>query len=135
MKKVFKNYEIENILGIMNDDRNFFRNTSVKLPAAFRHAMRINAKVLAARQDIYNEERSEIINEHKEKEHLFISPDGNITYAPGYKEKVFQEINELAMVDNELELDGITRNVADRVLDMDMSMAEEELIELFIIPE
>lgn len=135
MKKTFKNYEIESILGIMNDEHNFFRNTSVKLPAAFRQAMRINAKVLAAREEIYNEERSEIINEHKEKEHLFITPDGNVTYAPGYKDQVIQEINELAMVENELEFQGIPGDVASRVLDMDMSMAEEELIELFVIPK
>lgn len=132
MKIKLKNYEIESMVSVLNDKNNFFKNTSIKLPFQFRHAMRINAKVLTSRLDIYNDERTEVIKNHKEQNHLYISENGEVICETDYKNEVMKDLNELAAVDNELDFECIEKEVADQVLATNMSIAEEELIETFI---
>ena len=132
MRKVLKNYEIEQLVKVITDPNSFFRNTAVKLPAAFRQAMRINEKTLLSRSQVYSEGQREIINRHRDEGHIITSSNGETTYMPGYKDVVINELAELAVVDNELELEMIPKEVANQVLALDLSMVEEDFIELFI---
>ena len=77
MKKVIMNYEIENILTILNDKSSFRNDMSVKLPKSARQTLRINLNTLNDRMKVFEEERKEIYTKFIEDNKADKTDDGN----------------------------------------------------------
>lgn len=135
MKKNLKNYEIENIINTLNHSNSFLNNISIKLPAEFRHAVRVNIKTLTERLSIYEEETKYLIQRYVDSGYASESDDGTIKFKENYGKLAIKELNELAAVNNELEIVTVENSIIERIKNMDISMAEEDVLDFFIAEE
>lgn len=126
MKKVIMNYEIENILTILNDKSSFRNDMSVKLPKSARQALRINLNTLNDRMKVFEEGRKEIYTKFIEDGKSDKTDDGNYKIRDEYMPELNQELIELAVVQNNLEIEPIDMAAFDNV---DLSIKEEEVLE------
>lgn len=126
MKKVIMNYEIENILTILNDKSSFRNDMSVKLPKSARQALRINLNTLNDRMKVFEEGRKEIYTKFIEDGKADKTDDGNYKIRDEYMPELNQELIELAVVQNNLEIEPIDMTAFDNV---DLSIKEEEVLE------
>lgn len=126
MKKVIMNYEIENILTILNDKSSFRNDMSVKLPKSARQALRINLNTLNDRMKVFEEGRKEIYTKFIEDNKADKTDDGNYKIRDEYMPELNQELIELAVVQNNLEIEPIDMAAFDNV---DLSIKEEEVLE------
>lgn len=126
MKKVIMNYEIENILTILNDKSSFRNDMSVKLPKSTRQALRINLNTLNDRMKVFEEGRKEIYTKFIEDGKADKTDDGNYKIRDEYMPELNQELIELAVVQNNLEIEPIDMAAFDNV---DLSIKEEEVLE------
>lgn len=126
MKKVIMNYEIENILTILNDKSSFRNDMSVKLPKSARQALRINLNTLNDRMKVFEEGRKEIYTKFIEDNKADKTDDGNYKIRDEYMPELNQELIELAVVQNNLEIEPIDIAAFDNV---DLSIKEEEALE------
>ena len=126
MKKVIMNYEIENILTILNDKSSFRNDMSVKLPKFARQALRINLNTLNDRMKVFEEGRKEIYTKFIEDNKADKTDDGNYKIRDEYMPELNQELIELAVVQNNLEIEPIDMAAFDNV---DLSIKEEEVLE------
>ena len=126
MKKVIMNYEIENILTILNDKSSFRNDMSVKLPKSARQALSINLNTLNDRMKVFEEGRKEIYTKFIEDNKADKTDDGNYKIRDEYMPELNQELIELAVVQNNLEIEPIDMAAFDNV---DLSIKEEEVLE------
>lgn len=126
MKKVIMNYEIENILTILNDKSSFRNDMSVKLPKSVRQALRINLNTLNDRMKVFEEGRKEIYTKFIEDNKADKTDDGNYKIRDEYMPELNQELIELAVVQNNLEIEPVDMTAFDNV---DLSLREEEALE------
>lgn len=131
MKKILKNHEIENIVSVLNNQNSFKNNISLKLPQDVRQAIRINMKVISERLSIYEEGRKEIIMGFVNDGHATINENGSVKIETEYIAQVSKELNDLAIVENELDLEVISKESVDKILKSEISMAEEDVIMIF----
>lgn len=131
MKRVLSNLEIEAVLNILNDKGSFKNNMTIKLPKDFRQALRINLQTLADRYKIYQEGVAEIVKEYVDAEKATVDESGQVQIKKEYMNDITQELNELASVPNELEFVTVPDSSVDAVLDVDLSVAEEDVVLLF----
>jgi len=131
MKKTLKNYEIETIITTLNDKNSFKNNITLKLPQDVRQAIRVNMKTLSDRLSIYEEGRRDIITEFVNDGHATIKENGSVDVEKDFVPQFVQQINELAMVENELELESISDESANKIMSGDISMAEEDVLIMF----
>lgn len=131
MKRVLSNLEIEAVLNILNDKGSFKNNMTIKLPKDFRQALRINLQTLADRYKIYQEGVAEIVKEYVDAEKATVDQSGQVQIKKEYMNDITQELNELASVPNELEFVTVPDASVDAVLDVDLSVAEEDVVLLF----
>lgn len=131
MKRVLSNLEIEAVLNILNDKGSFKNNMTIKLPKDFRQALRINLQTLADRYKIYQEGVAEIVKEYVDVEKATVDESGQVKIKKEYMNDITQELNELASVPNELEFVTVPDASVDAVLDVDLSVAEEDVVLLF----
>lgn len=131
MKRVLSNLEIEAVLNILNDKGSFKNNMTIKLPKDFRQALRINLQTLADRYKIYQEGVAEIVKEYVDAEKATVDESGQVQIKKEYMNDITQELNELASVPNELEFVTVPDASVDAVLDVDLSVAEEDVVLLF----
>lgn len=125
MKKTIMNFEIENVLNILNDKNSFRNDLSVKLPKAVRQALRINMDTLSNRLKVFDEERKEVYNRFIQEGKTDKTDDGNYKVRDEFLPELNQELVELAVVQNELELEELNMDVFDNV---DLSMQEEDAL-------
>ena len=126
MKKVIMNYEIENVLTILNDKSSFRNDMSVKLPKSARQALRINLNTLNDRMKVFEEGRKEIYTKFIEDNKADKTDDGNYKIRDEYMPELNQELIELAVIQNNLEIEPIDMAAFDNV---DLSIKEEEVLE------
>lgn len=126
MKKVIMNYEIENILTILNDKSSFRNDMSIKLPKSVRQALRINLNTLNDRMKVFEEGRKEIYTKFIEDSKADKTDDGNYKIRDEYMPELNQELIELAVVQNNLEIEPIDMAAFDNI---DLSIKEEEVLE------
>ena len=131
MKRTLSNLEVEAVLNVLNDKGSFKNNMTIKLPKDFRQALRINMQTLADRYKIYQDGVSEIVKEYIDAEKALIGEDGQIQIKKEYMSEITEELNELATVPNELEFVTVSDASVDAVLDVDLSVAEEDVVLLF----
>lgn len=131
MKRVLSNLEIEAVLNILNDKGSFKNNMTIKLPKDFRQALRINLQTLADRYKIYQEGVAEIVKEYVDAGKASADESGQVQIKKEYINEITQELNELASVPNELEFVTVPDASVDAVLDVDLSVAEEDVVLLF----
>lgn len=131
MKRVLSNLEIEAVLNILNDKGSFKNNMTIKLPKDFRQALRINLQTLADRYKIYQEGVAEIVKEYVDAEKATVDESGQVQIKKEYMNDITQELNELASVPNELEFVTVPDASVDAVLDVNLSVAEEDVVLLF----
>ena len=131
MKRVLSNLEIEAVLNILNDKGSFKNNMTIKLPKDFRQALRINLQTLTDRYKIYQEGVAEIVKEYVDAEKATVDESGQVQIKKEYMNDITQELNELASVPNELEFVTVSDASVDAVLDVDLSVAEEDVVLLF----
>lgn len=125
MKKTIMNFEIENVLNILNDKNSFRNDMSVKLPKAVRQALRINMGTLSDRLKVFEEERKEVYNRFIQEGKTDKTDDGNYKIRDEYMPELNQELLELAVVQNELDLEELDMAAFDNV---DLSMQEEDAL-------
>ena len=131
MKKSLKNYEIENIVTTLSHNDSFLKNVSIKLPQEFRQAIRINLKRFTERLSIYEEGRKELIQNYIASGHAFANNDGSVKFEETYVKTAMYELNELANVNNELDIEVVDKEVLEKISKMDISMAEDDIIHIF----
>ena len=131
MKRVLSNLEIEAVLNILNDKGSFKNNMTIKLPKDFRQALRINLQTLVDRYKIYQEGVAEIVKEYVDAGKAFTDESGQVQIKKEYMSEITAELNELASVPNELEFVTVPDASVDAVLDVDLSVAEEDVVLLF----
>ena len=124
-----KNHEIKKMVDILTAEDGLIHNTKIKLPHAFRHVLRVNFKTLSERNDIYTEGIRECINRYIELGQAKQDENGTISFDQNVIPEVNKELTELAMVDNDITLEHIDKEILDRVLEnIDMSMEEEDIL-------
>ena len=124
-----KNHEIKKMVDILTAEDGLIHNTKIKLPHAFRHVLRVNFKTLSERNDIYTEGIRECINRYIELGQAKQDENGTISFDQNVIPEVNRELTELAMVDNDITLEHIDKEILDRVLEnIDMSMEEEDIL-------
>lgn len=129
MKRELANFEIENILTILNGKDSFM--LKVKLPPQVRYALRVNRQVLLDRMKIYQEERANIVKSYIENGHAHQVGD-EVQFDEAYKNVCVHEIQELSVVKNELEFQKIDKEVLEDFLNsQELTMAEEDVLLLF----
>lgn len=128
MKKILKNFEVESIVTVLNHNDSFLKNVSIKLPPEFRQAVRINMKRLTERLSIYEEGRKELIQSYIASGHATANDSGSIKFEESYIKTAMHELNELANVNNELEIDTVDKSIIEKIMQMDISMAEEDVL-------
>lgn len=129
MKKEFKNSEIEQILTVINGKNSFVYTT--KMPAQIRHAIRVNRKVLTERMNIYFEERKEILENYVNNGYATIEGD-NVHVEEMYQSAILKELQEIADVTNEVEIETVESDVLENFLNAhELTMAEEDTLLLF----
>ena len=99
---------------------------SVKLPKSARQALRINLNTLNDRMKVFEEGRKEIYTKFIEDNKADKTDDGNYKIRNDYMPELNQELIELAVVQNNLEIEPIDMAAFDNV---DLSIKEEEVLE------
>ena len=132
MKKNLKNFEIENIVAVLTHNNSFLKNISIKLPFEFRQAVRINLKTLTERVVVYEEENKETIQRYVDSGYATDNGDGTINVKEEYRKTIVDELNELSNVNNELEIVTVDKTIVEKIKAMDISMAEENVLDFFI---
>ena len=129
MKKELANFEIENILTILNSKDSFV--FKAKLSPQIRYALRVNRQILLDRMKIYQEERANIVKSYIENGHAHQVGD-EVQFDEAYKNVCVHEIQELSVVKNELEFQKIDKEVLEDFLNsQELTMAEEDFLLMF----
>ena len=129
MKKNINNQNIESFINIMSNKDSFVVTT--KMPHAIRQAIRINLKTLTERMDIYNEGRRDLFTSFV-KDGKATANETTITFKEDYIQEINNELTELALVDNEIEIETIKKDILDSYLENnDLTLAEEDVLLFF----
>ena len=124
-----KNHEIKKMVDVLTAEDGLIHNTKIKLPHAFRHVLRVNYKALSDRNEIYNEGIRECIKRYIELGQAKQDDKGSITFDQEVIPEVNKELTELAMVENDITLEHVDKDILNRVLEnIDMSMEEEDIL-------
>lgn len=131
MKKTFKNNEIESILTVINSKDSFIYN--IRMPAEIRQALRVNRKVLMERMEIYQDGKNDILESYIKNGHA-TREGSQIHVDEQYQNAIVHELRELAAVNNELDFEGIPKDVLENFLNsQQLTMAEEDALLLFMV--
>lgn len=134
IEKTLTNLEVKNLCEILKGNNSFL--ITMRLPYAIRQALRININVLMDRLQIFNDERSDIIARYIRNGYGKDNGNGTISIDKMYIAPFQQEISELEAVTNDLEFEGITKNVVDEILSTEnFTLAEEDALLLFTVEE
>lgn len=134
IEKTLTNLEVKNLCEILKGNNSFL--ITMRLPYAIRQALRININVLMDRLQIFNDERSDIIARYIRNGYGKDNGNGTISIDKTYITPFQQEVSELEAVTNDLEFEGIAKNVVDEILSTEnFTLAEEDALLLFTIEE
>lgn len=134
IEKTLTNLEVKNLCEILKGNNSFL--ITMRLPYAIRQALRININVLMDRLQIFNDERSDIIARYIKNGYGKDNGNGTISIDKMYITPFQQEVSELEAVTNDLEFEGITKNVVDEILSTEnFTLAEEDALLLFTVEE
>ena len=134
IEKTLTNLEVKNLCEILKGNNSFL--ITMRLPYAIRQALRININVLMDRLQIFNDERSDIIARYIRNGYGKDNGNGTISIDKMYITPFQQEVSELEAVTNDLEFEGIAKNVVDEILSTEnFTLAEEDALLLFTVEE
>lgn len=134
IEKTLTNLEVKNLCEILKGNNSFL--ITMRLPYAIRQALRININVLMDRLQIFNDERSDIIARYIRNGYGKDNGNGTISINKTYITPFQQEVSELEAVTNDLEFEGIAKNVVDEILSTEnFTLAEEDALLLFTVEE
>lgn len=134
IEKTLTNLEVKNLCEILKGNNSFL--ITMRLPYAIRQALRININVLMDRLQIFNDERSDIITRYIRNGYGKDNGNGTISIDKMYITPFQQEVSELEAVTNDLEFEGIAKNVVDEILSTEnFTLAEEDALLLFTVEE
>lgn len=134
IEKTLTNLEVKNLCEILKGNNSFL--ITMRLPYAIRQALRININVLMDRLQIFNDERSDIIARYIRNGYGKDNGNGTISIDKTYITPFQQEVSELEAVTNDLEFEGIAKNVVDEILSTEnFTLAEEDALLLFTVEE
>ena len=129
---ILKNYELSKAVEILSAEDSIMNNIKIKLPHAFRHALRVNFKTIKDRNDIYKDEIQQIITRYVDEGLATVKEDGKVEFGADHIEEVNTELTELAVVDNDIAFETVPGDMIERILEtVDMSIPEENVIRLF----
>ena len=129
---ILKNYELSKAVEILSAEDSIMNNIKIKLPHAFRHALRVNFKAIKDRNDIYKDEIQQIITRYVDEGLATVKEDGKVEFGADHIEEVNTELTELAVVDNDIAFEAVPGDMIERILEtVDMSIPEENVIRLF----
>ena len=129
---ILKNYELSKAVEILSAEDSIMNNIRIKLPHAFRHALRVNFKAIKDRNDIYKDEIQQIITRYVDEGLATVKENGNVEFGAGHIDEVNTELTELAVVDNDIAFETVPGDMIERILEtVDMSIPEENVIRLF----
>ncbi len=132
MKKTFTDAEVEKIVLILNDSSSVMHDTTVKIPAKIRQALRINFKTLFELAKEIEGTRSDIIQRYIDAgDATKDATKGTIHFDRNFN-LVTRELEELSKIENSVELVGINPKELNTFLEsVDISMEEEDAILTF----
>lgn len=132
MKKTFTDAEVEKIVLILNDSSSVMHDTTVKIPAKIRQALRINFKTLFELAKEIEGTRSDIIQRYIDAgDATKDATNGTIHFDRNFN-LVTRELEELSKIENSVELVGINPKELNTFLEsVDISMEEEDAILTF----
>ena len=132
MKKTFTDAEVEKIVLILNDSSSVMHDTTVKIPAKIRQALRINFKTLFELAKEIEGTRSDIIQRYIDAgDATKDATKGTIHFDRNFN-LVTRELEELSKIENDVELVGINSKELNTFLEsVDISMEEEDAILTF----
>lgn len=129
MKREFTNAEIEKILTVLNGADSFI--VKVKIPPQIRQALRVNRKALEERMQVYQEGRAEIIRTYIANDHARVVDD-TVEVDEPYRKAIAHELQELAVVKNDIEFQKVDDVVLEHFLNtQNLTMAEEDFLLTF----
>lgn len=126
-----KNLEAANYYRILVGDGAVVSNPATRLSPAFRHALRKNIRALEEIYKTYSEEQLEIGRGYVERGEADKDDRGDITPHPEHAAEFTKELTDLALLDNDVQMEMFRREDTDKVEENEMSLAEEDVIELF----
>lgn len=132
MKKVLTDAEVEKIVLILNDSSSVMHDTTVKIPAKIRQALRINFKTLFELAKEIEGTRGDIIQRYIDAgDATKDATKGTIHFDRNFN-LVTRELEELSKIENGVELVGINSKELNTFLEsVDISMEEEDAILTF----
>ena len=80
----------------------------------------------------YEEEKTDLIKVYVDSEYAIDNGDGTIKVKEEYRKTIVNELNELSNVNNELEIVTVDKVIIEKIKAMDISMEEENVLDLFI---
>jgi len=130
MKKVLKNKEIDALVSTMMSENSFIKTT--RMPHALRQAIRVNLNILVDRLKIYEEGHKEICDSYVNDGKAAKKDDNSITVNKEYLQDINKEFEELANVENELDIETVKKDIIDEVLENnDLTLGEEDVLLFF----
>lgn len=130
MKKVLKNKEIDALVSTMMSENSFIKTT--RMPHALRQAIRVNLNILVDRLKIYEEGHKEICDSYVSNGKAVKKDDNSITVDKEYLQDINKEFEELADVENELDIETVKKDIVDEVLENnDLTLSEEDVLLFF----
>lgn len=127
MKKTLTNAEVEAYVATMSAPDSFMR--TLKMPHATRQAIRVNLKTLTDRLRVYQEGRKDILDQAVKAGKAKEKTAGRYTIPPEHQAEVNKDLQELAIVHNDLDIECFD---ADAILESnDLTLAEEDVILFF----
>lgn len=126
MKKKITNAEVEAYVTILTAPNSIIKG--IRMPHAARQAIRLNLKTLTDRLGVYYEGRKDILDQAVKEGKAEQNKD-QYTIAPEYRAEVGKDLQALAMVSNDLEIECFD---VDAILQgNDLTLAEEDVILFF----
>lgn len=130
MKKVLKNKEIDALVSTMMSENSFIKTT--RMPHALRQAIRVNLNTLVDRLKIYEEGHKEICDSYVNDGKAVKKDDNSITVNKEYLHDINKEFEELANVENELDIETVKKDIVDEVLENNnLTLSEEDVLLFF----
>ena len=127
MKKVLKNKGIDALVSTMMSENSFIKTT--RMPHALRQAIRVNLNTLVDRLKIYEEGHKEICDSYVDDGKAAKKDDNSITVNKEYLQDISKEFEELANVENELDIETVKKDIIDEVLENnDLTLGEEDVL-------
>lgn len=131
MKKKFTNYEIDNMLTILQDPNSFRYNRQLKLSQNDRQALRLNVMTFSNIHSVFEDGRREIIDAYINDGKTVDESDGTRKVKPEYLPEFQKEMVELLSVSTDVEIVPLSKEGIDKILATDISIPEEDAVLLF----